>query len=114
MSDTVWGIGVCELVSINGKDLCLLQFATYPSGPFKHLSIDDPQFFLLQAVFQVLGPTSIVDKDGQQHHGSLEEEVQWRVEVKEEKGEGSNQNSSDLACEHMEHVVSEFQDEGHW
>lgn len=90
-----------------------MWFAPYPSGSLKHLSIDDPQFFLLQAVFQVLGSAGVVNKDGQQDHRSLEEEVQRRAEVEEEEGEGGNQNSGDLACQHMEHVVSEFQDEGH-
>lgn len=91
----------------------MTRFAPYPSGPLEHLSVDDPQFFLLQSVFQVLGPAGIVDKDGQQDHGSLEEEIQRRAEVEEEEGEGGNQNSGDLACQHMEHVVSEFQDKGH-
>lgn len=53
-------------------------------------------------------PAGIVDKDGQQDSGCLEEEVQRRVEVKEEEGEACDQNSSDLASQHMEHVVSEF------
>lgn len=69
------------------EDLCLLWVAPYPSGPLENLSIDDPQFFQLQAVLQVLWPTGIVDKDGQQDHRSLQEEVQRRVEVKEEEGE---------------------------
>lgn len=47
------------------EDLCLLWVAPYPSGPLENLSIDDPQFFQLQAVLQVLWPTGIVDKDGQ-------------------------------------------------
>ena len=46
-------------------DMCFLWVAPYPSGPLENLSIDDPQFFLLQAVLQVLWPTGIVDKDGQ-------------------------------------------------
>lgn len=85
----------------------------YPSGPLQHLSVDDPQLFLLKAVLQVFGPTGVVDKDGQQDHGSLEEEVQRRPEVEEEEGEGGNQNGGDLARQHVEHVVSELQDEGH-
>lgn len=85
-----------------------LWSVSYPSGPLKHLPVDDPQFFPLQAVFQVLGPAGIVDKDGYQDRGCLEEEVQRRVEVKEEEGEACNQNSGDLAGQHMEHVVSEF------
>ena len=80
----------------------------HPSGPLEHLSVDDSQFFLLKAVFQVLWPAGVVDKDGEQDHWSLEEEVKGGVEVEEEEGEGGNQNSGDLARQHMKHVVSEF------
>lgn len=62
---------------------------------------------------QVFGPTAVVDKDGQEDHRGLEEEVQRRAEVEKEEGEGGNQNCCDLARQHMEHVVSEFQYEGH-
>lgn len=94
-----WGlVTLCGLVCVTSEDLWFLWFAPYPSGPLEHLPVDDPQFFLLQSVFQVLGPAGVVDKDGQQDHGSLEEEVQRRAEVEEEEGEGGNQNSSDLAC----------------
>lgn len=78
---------MCGLACMTTEDL---WFASYPSGPLEHLSVDDPQLFLLQGVFQVLGPTGVVDKDGQQDRGSLEEEVQRRVEVEEEEGEGGN------------------------
>ena len=50
---------------MDSGDMCFLWVAPYPSGPLENLSIDDPQFFLLQAVLQVLWPTGIVDKDGQ-------------------------------------------------
>lgn len=57
--------GVCRLMCMDCEDLCLLWVAPYPSGPLENLSIDDPQFFQLQAVLQVLWPTGIIDKDGQ-------------------------------------------------
>lgn len=61
----------------------------------------------------VWGFTGIVDKDRQQDDGSMEEEVQWWMEVKKEQGEGGNQDCGDLTRQHVEHVVSEFQDESH-
>lgn len=88
VSDAVWEkecVGLC--VCMTTEDL---WFTSYPSGPLEHLSVDDPQFFLLQGVLQVLGPAGIVDKDGQQDHGSLEEEVQRRAEVEEEERDGGN------------------------
>lgn len=93
------------------KSTC--AFAAYPSGPLEHLPVDDAQPFLLQAVVQVPEAAGVVDEDGQQDRGSLEEEVQRRAEVEEEEGEGGDQDGGDLARQHVEHVVSEFQDEGH-
>ena len=57
--------GVCGPMCMDSGDMCFLWVAPYPSRPLENLSIDDPQFFLLQAVLQVLWPTGIVDKDGQ-------------------------------------------------
>lgn len=107
-------------VHVTSEEVCVFcvfrvfrVFAPYPSGPLEHLSVDDPQFLLLQAVFQVPGPAGVKDEDGQQDRGRLEEEVERGVEVEEEEGEAGDQNGGDLARQHVEHVVSEFQDEGH-
>lgn len=100
-------------MGLTGEDLWVSRCAPYPSGPLEHLSVDDPQLFLLQAVLRVLGSAGVVDKDGQQDHRGLEEEVQRGAEVEEEEREGGDQDSCDLACQYVEHVVSEFQDEGH-
>lgn len=43
----------------------------------------------------------------------MEEEAQRWMEVKKEQGKSGNQHGGDLARQHVEHVVSEFQDEGH-
>lgn len=104
-----WVTPVC----VTYGELWIVWFAAYPSGPLEHLSVDDSQFLLLQAVLQVFGPAAVVDEDGQQDHGSLEEEVQRRAEVEEEEGEGGDQDGGDLTRQHVEHVVSELQDEGH-
>lgn len=69
------------------------------------------RLFLIQV--HVFGPAGIVDENCQQDDGSMEEEAQCRMEVKQEQGKGWNQDGGDLACQHVEHVVSEFQDEGH-
>lgn len=90
-----------------------LRVEPHPSGPLKHLSVDDPQLLLLQAVLQVGGPTGVVDEDGEQHDGGLQEEVQRGLEVEEEEREARDQNRGDLAAQHVEHVVPELQDEGH-
>lgn len=84
---------------------------THPSGPFWCFPDDVTWLFLIQVhVFVFAG---IVDKDRQQDDGSVKEEVQWWMEVKKEQGEGRNQDRGDLARQHVEHVVSEFQDESH-
>jgi len=85
---------------------------SYPSGPLKDLAVDQPQILLLQAVLGVFGTAGVVHEDGQQHHRRLQEEVQRRPEVKQEDGEARDEHSRDLTRQHMEHVVSELQDEG--
>lgn len=100
---------VCVCCTQTG-DLCSKP---HPSGSLKHLSIDDPQLLLLQAVLQVFGPAGVVDEDGEQDDGGLQEEVQRRAEVEEEERECGDQNGGDLARQHVEHVVSELQDESH-
>lgn len=90
-----------------------LGSSPYPSGSLRRLSIDGPRLFLLQAVWQVFGPTGAVDVDGEQDHGGLQEEVQRGAEVEEEEREPGDQNGGDLARQHVEHVVSELQDERH-
>lgn len=66
---------------------------TYPSGPFRCFLNDVTWLFLIQVhVF-----AGIVDKDRQQDDGSVEEEVQWWMEVKKEQGEGRNQDRGELA-----------------
>lgn len=85
----------------------------HPSGSLEHLAVDDPQLLLLQAVLQVFGPAGVVDEDGEEDHGRLQEEVQRGPEVEEEEGEGGDQDGGDLARQHVEHVVPELQDERH-
>lgn len=91
-------------------DLCSKP---YPSRSLRHLSIDDPPLLVRQAVLQVFRLTGVVDEDGEQDHGGLQEEVQRGAEVEEEERERGDQNSGDLARQHVEHVVSELQDESH-
>lgn len=90
-----------------------LQSLAHPSGSLEHLAVDDPQLLLLQAVLQVFGPAGVVDEDGEEDHGRLQEEVQRGPEVEEEEGEGGDQDGGDLARQHVEHVVPELQDESH-
>lgn len=87
--------------------------AAYPSGSFRHLSIDDPQLLLLQAVLQVFRAAGVIDKNGQQDHRRLQEEVQGGVEVEAKEGDGGDQDGGDLTRQHVEHVVSELEDESH-
>lgn len=84
---------------------------TYPSGPLQCFSNNQARLFLIQV--HVFGLTGIVDINCQQDDGSMEEETQWWMEVKKEQGKGRNQDCGDLARQHVEHVVPEFQDEGH-
>lgn len=79
---------------------------SYPSGPLWCLPDDDAWLFLIGA--HVFGPTGVVDENGHQDDGSMEEEAQWWMEVKKKEGEGGNQDRRDLARQHVEHVVSEF------
>lgn len=102
--------GVCTYCIVESGEW--YHCAPHPSGPLKHLSVDDAELLLLQAVLRVLGPAGVVDEDGQQHQGGLQEEVQRRVEVEEEEREGSDQHGGDLTRQHVEHVVPELEDEG--
>lgn len=65
-----------SVVCMHGEELWCFWSVPYPSGPLKHFSVDHPQLFLLKIVLQVFRTAGIVDKDGQQDHGCLEEEVQ--------------------------------------
>ena len=61
----------------------------------------------------IFGPAGVVDEDGEQHHGRLQEEVERGPELEQENGEARDQHSGDLTRQHVEHVVFELQDEGH-
>lgn len=87
------------------------KLTSYPSGSLQCFSDNETWLFLIQV--HVFGLTGIVDENCQQDDGSMEEEAQWWMEVKKEQGKGRNQDRGYLARQHVEHVVSEFQDEGH-
>ena len=92
-----------------GAFLC----AAYPSGPLEDLPVDTPCALLQEVVLVIFGPAGVVDEDGEQHHGRLQEEVERGPELEQENGEARDQHSGDLTRQHVEHVVFELQDEGH-
>lgn len=84
----------------------------YPAGSLPDLT-EEFVPLLLSGIFQALMFAGIVDKYGQKHHRCFQEEVQRRLEVKDDNGHDGDDHSGDLRSQNVEHVVSELQDEGH-